>query len=298
MTVSTDGGPWQDEQTLDWLRALLVDPVDRSELVAAHDGDGRVVGLRGHGGTYDLVGGIPDLRPSAAELRRLLGTGRHDAWASLQQEAETSYATRTEGHFSTPSWKPATDLAQALLVADDGRWLDAGCGLLARPAYLEGIGHKEVVGVDPMGIPARREFPFARALADRLPFRDGSFDGVVLPSSLDHAIDPQAALAEARRTLRRRGTLVVLETLRSDDAAYRRWQSSAVAGPARYNRWHHWAFTEDSLRGTLREAGFRVSSFERASSDHREAIIVAQPSNLLAARLRGTAPWSRRSPNR
>lgn len=279
------GSSWQDERTLDLLRTLLVDPVDRSRLIVRRGDDGRAAHLRGYSGTYDVTGGIPDLRPSAADLRRLLGTDRHDAWAVLQHEAEASYVERVEGHFSTSSWKPAADLAETLRDTDDGRWLDAGCGLLSRPAYLKEIGNKDIVGVDPMGIPARREFPFARALADRLPFRNGVFDGVVLPSSLDHAIAPRAALAEARRTLRSGGTLVVLETLRPDDETYRRWRAAAVANPARYNRWHHWAFVEDDLRRLVASAGFCLTSFERAPSDPREAIVVARRSTSLVGRL-------------
>lgn len=55
--------------------------------------------------------------------------------------------------------------------------------------------------------------PLARVVCDghRLPFADGSFDGVVMQAVLEHVIDPWRCVAEAHRVLRPRG-LVFGET--------------------------------------------------------------------------------------
>jgi SAM-dependent methyltransferase len=265
---------WQSDETILELLELLVDPVDRSPLRAVRAPAGELTELHGATAVYAIAEGIPQLIPPHDILRRLLDADRVDHWSDLQAAAEESYAVRVEGHFSIPSWQPAVDLAARLRELPGRRWLDAGCGRLPRPAYLVDVGDKQVFGIDPMAIGARREFPFVRALADRLPLRSAAFDGVVLPSSLDHAIDPAVALAEARRILRPGATLVVLETLRPDDERYRRWREASLRGPVLYNRHHYWAFTERELRVLVERAGFAIRTFE-PTSDPTEAIIVA-----------------------
>jgi SAM-dependent methyltransferase len=54
--------------------------------------------------------------------------------------------------------------------------------------------------------------------AENLPFEDAQFDGVVTRLAVHHFADPQRALNEAFRVLRRGGTAVVVDVVSSEDA--------------------------------------------------------------------------------
>lgn len=91
------------------------------------------------------------------------------------------------------------------------RVLDVGCrfGALTR-AYLAG---NDVVGldVDRLALDEAARLGIETVWADaeeRLPFEDESFDVVVAGEVLEHVRDPALLVAEARRVLRRGGTLV------------------------------------------------------------------------------------------
>src|ERR1700712_1417374 len=86
--------------------------------------------------------------------------------------------------------------------APDAQLLDIGCGT----AWLA-ADFSRYVGVDPAPDPVaaavERGLDVRQAsAADRLPFDDGHFDGVVLKDVLEHLDDPVFAVREARRVLR------------------------------------------------------------------------------------------------
>jgi ubiquinone/menaquinone biosynthesis C-methylase UbiE len=60
---------------------------------------------------------------------------------------------------------------------------------------------------------------FKQGDAEHLPFADGQFDGVVTRLAVHHFADPQRALGEMFRVLRRGGTAVVVDIVSSPDAA-------------------------------------------------------------------------------
>jgi len=137
--------------------------------------------------------------------------------AASPAEREGRYFDRLVGE--SGDFNPFTDrgwetLARRFAAAVPGagfRVLDVGCGTgRSRRIYQEGSQAPggRYAGIDlSLGALrlARRRFADAawlQADALRLPFRDGSWDGVAFSSVLHHVPDRRAALAEAFRVLR------------------------------------------------------------------------------------------------
>jgi demethylmenaquinone methyltransferase/2-methoxy-6-polyprenyl-1,4-benzoquinol methylase len=109
------------------------------------------------------------------------------------------------------SWRRTT--VAALGLAEGGRVLDLACGTgdLSRLATRRGL---QVVGADLSAGMLEANgagTPLVEADGSRLPFLDGSFDGLVCGYALRNFTDLQATLAECARVLRPGGRLAVLE---------------------------------------------------------------------------------------
>jgi SAM-dependent methyltransferase len=98
------------------------------------------------------------------------------------------------------------------------RVLDLGCGegQLARRLSAGAPAPEIVVGLEPSAaqLAGAAELGggplYVRGMGEQLPFRDGSFDGVVCCLAIEHAIDPDALLAEAVRVLAVGGRFLLL----------------------------------------------------------------------------------------
>lgn len=93
-------------------------------------------------------------------------------------------------------------------VGFSGRWLDVGTGVGTLPEALARAG-ASAVGLDlsdrrPEGVD-RTAFTLGRG--ERLPFRDGAFDGVVSSNVLEHVRDPWGLIAELLRVCRPGGVV-------------------------------------------------------------------------------------------
>jgi SAM-dependent methyltransferase len=99
-------------------------------------------------------------------------------------------------------------LAVRALTPWKGRGLEigVGSGRFAAPLGVE-------FGIDPvgemLGYARARGIRVARAIAEALPFGKATFDYALLITTLCFVEDPAAALAEARRVLKRGGALVI-----------------------------------------------------------------------------------------
>lgn len=119
------------------------------------------------------------------------------------------------------------------------------------------------------------------AVAERVPADDESFDAVVFTLVLCSVADVDLALAEARRTLKPGGRLVVLEHVRGT-GSLARWQDritpvwSRVVGGCHPNR---------DIESAVRNAGFATAECERFDPFPR--FIVTRP--LLRATATKTA---------
>lgn len=93
-----------------------------------------------------------------------------------------------------------------------------GTGLVAREA-LAIIGDSgSLVGLDPsagmLSEAAQLDVPLVRALGERIPFGDASFDFVSMGFALRHVADLEALFGEMRRVLKPGGTACILEITR------------------------------------------------------------------------------------
>ncbi|HLN06986.1 MAG TPA: class I SAM-dependent methyltransferase [Acidimicrobiales bacterium] len=94
--------------------------------------------------------------------------------------------------------------------------LGSGEGQLAR-RLAQGAGQPEVVvGLEPSAAQLASAVGqaggprYVRGVGERLPFRDGSFDGIVCCLVIEHSADPDALLAEAVRVLAVGGRFLLL----------------------------------------------------------------------------------------
>ena len=99
--------------------------------------------------------------------------------------------------------------------------LDVGCGEGGKSIYYAGCGAEIVVGIDvveeyaaksaalaeSLGLSDKFRFVCGSALA--LPFRDGTFDTVIMSDFFEHVSEPAAALREAMRVLKDGGMLFI-----------------------------------------------------------------------------------------
>jgi ubiquinone/menaquinone biosynthesis C-methylase UbiE len=139
-----------------------------------------------------------------------------------QAQTFEKYAEKTDDQV-------ASRFAAALGDAAGGRLLDVACGPGVVTAALA-PGAASVVAFDAteqMLEKARSRcekaglanVDFKCGDAENLPFADGQFDGVVTRLAVHHFVDPQRALGEMFRVLRRGGTAVVVDIVSSEDPA-------------------------------------------------------------------------------
>ena len=103
--------------------------------------------------------------------------------------------------------------------------LGSGEGHLSRRLARVPVPPEVVVGLEPSAAqlasalsasaagrptPDGKEPSYVRGVGERLPFRDGSFDAVLCCLVIEHALDPDAVLAEAVRVLAVGGRFVLL----------------------------------------------------------------------------------------
>lgn len=97
----------------------------------------------------------------------------------------------------------------AVSLKPDDRIFDVGCGLFpSMPAYVRDLQHGGYVGLEPLETPVERDYLcMTGAVAEKLPLKDGSFDAVLLATSLDHIEHVDQAMAELKRILTPGGRL-------------------------------------------------------------------------------------------
>ncbi len=173
-----------------------------------------------------------------------------------------------------PGWQPATEVYEREVrgcLSPQSLVLDVGCG---RGGVLERL-HGEAalaVGVDPdvFSLMEHRAPAVKRvaALAEALPFADGTFHLVIASWVLEHLAHPAAAFAEIARVLRRGGRFVFLTPNVCHPVAMVNWLMSgslqALLVPRLYGRAvedtfvaHYRANSPDAIERLARASGLR-----------------------------------------
>ena len=127
---------------------------------------------------------------------------RWPLWEQLQSNGAQAYRADPRMHLSVGKRRDARLFAEFCNL--QGLVLDVGCGVQAMPSYASEFAG-ELVGIDPLRGEHKRGFEFVQGVAEYLPFRDRVFDRVLFATSLDHALVPELAIAEARRVCKAEG---------------------------------------------------------------------------------------------
>ena len=123
------------------------------------------------------------------DVQSALAAWRAQTWdGSADARARSDETARLAGEFLARA-KPAGEL------------LDIGCGSGWIEPLVAARG-ASYAGIDPAPCAPRYDFPFVRALSDRLPFEASSFDACLFSSSLDYSVDVERTLGEVTRVLR------------------------------------------------------------------------------------------------
>jgi SAM-dependent methyltransferase len=214
---------------------------------------------------YPIVDGIPDFIPqdlSQSESPVLRGVAQIDRLAPIY-ETRLWYplVLKLYGGWSSPSLQEIAHMLSEILASVHGRVLDVACGpatygrRIASPA-------KTVFGIDvSMGMLRqgvayieREQIPnvyLARARVEALPFRPGTFDGVVCGGSLHLFADTVAALHEVGVTMKEGAPLAVMTFWAGDRGILR---FSRIRAHVEGEHGVH-VFELPELEGYLAEAG-------------------------------------------
>ncbi len=161
-----------------------------------------------------------------------------------------------------------------LLAEVPRRWLEVGVGtgVFARSLDVD-------VGLDPARAALRRArrrgIKVVQGVGQALPFRDGTFGGVLFIVTLCFAGEPLPLLREAARVLRHQGALVLADIERESPWG-RLYQQQAAQGHPLYRLATFW--TTEEVTGMLAATGFEVaaatSTLRRGPS---EAPLIEEP---------------------
>lgn len=243
-------------------------------------GDERWVESRAEGPSRRYAMALQELEPAERRLWALVREQVAESAAALQdaQRLRSVLAERkskSQEFFSSAAgqWDrmraelfgQRADLL-ALLALLDERWVvgDLGCGTGQLAASLAPFVAR-VIGVDDssaMLAAARKRVSgvdnvaLRRGRLEALPIADGELDAAMFFIVLHYVDDPAAALAEARRSLKPGGRLMVADMMPHDRVEYRRTMG------------HIWqGFSREQLEKWMADAGFSGIRYDPLPAD-------------------------------
>jgi len=120
----------------------------------------------------------------------------------------TQYDSWFDSSVGKPIFKRELDCLQKTVDFSKGRWLEVGVGT---GRFAERFGISE--GVDPsnavLAYATKRGIKTRVGYGENLPYHDNNFDGILMVVTVCFLADPEAAMKECRRVLKKDGSLVV-----------------------------------------------------------------------------------------
>lgn len=161
--------------------------------------------------SYPVQLGIPDLMPHG-----VLTSTEYQMW----KDHLVTFRERREYRIKEPNrfvnWqgnksKAKQAFSQVINIAE-GKVLDVGCGA---GKFRFRLNNNKVTyyGLDPVIVPGIESFPFARALAEYIPFKNDTFSNMVITAALDHFQDLDKFCGEAIRVLQSKGKLHIMQSI-------------------------------------------------------------------------------------
>lgn len=104
-------------------------------------------------------------------------------------------------------------IAKIFKYAKKGRILDIGCGTGQIANFLSEKGYQATgIDISPLFIKEAKKSNKSKFLVmdlEKLKFSDNSFDAIISSETLEHVLEPEAALKEAIRVLKHSGILIL-----------------------------------------------------------------------------------------
>jgi SAM-dependent methyltransferase len=170
-----------------------------------------------------------------------------ETWKGLNLSSYQYYvANGPAGVYSYAGMPEAVIFGKVIAqTVERGKVLDVGCGCLGLPEYMRHGPELLWFGIDPQWSQERVLFKKVAGFGEELPFADGVFDAVVFGTSLDHLLEPRKAITEANRVIKPNGFILIWTAIRDSDEKFKIWKNSAPG--SLYDKYHLWAFTEQSI---------------------------------------------------
>lgn len=132
-------------------------------------------------------------------------------YKALNNNGFISYQLLKEGSISLPDRADVQRFREYILkYVKSGRLLDAGCGVMDVPGYLDFPDKSgfDLYGLDPINSSA---FKWKRVVgcSEFTPFKENFFDAVIFATSLDHTCSLEQTMAEAMRIIKKGGHVVI-----------------------------------------------------------------------------------------
>lgn len=150
----------------------------------------------------------PTLEEGLARLRQKAPRS-FDLWQGTFAAGEEGYEGLPVDSCSVAGHSMAESFRWFVRSFVTGPVLDVGCGPQPKPLYLQDVPDRLIAGLDPLLASERpHSFVFAQGLGEFLPWDDGTFQCVVIATSLDHVFLLDRSLEEVKRMLRPGGVFL------------------------------------------------------------------------------------------